>query len=103
LRLSDYRKEDKLLETLRKYRLKIAGTCFGISVVFLILEVTHLLPPIVYKVGIVVFTSIYVMLIVSSRIEAKARWKLTPKKLLGVNEPCPCGSGKKYKKCCIPR
>ena len=24
--------------------------------------------------------------------------RLTPK--VGANEPCPCGSGKKYKKCC---
>ncbi|WP_420810705.1 SEC-C metal-binding domain-containing protein [Desulfovibrio ferrophilus] len=23
----------------------------------------------------------------------------TPK--IGRNEPCPCGSGKKYKKCCM--
>lgn len=22
---------------------------------------------------------------------------------VGVNAPCPCGSGKKYKKCCMPR
>ncbi len=22
---------------------------------------------------------------------------------VGRNEPCPCGSGKKYKKCCMPR
>lgn len=22
------------------------------------------------------------------------------KKKIGVNEPCPCGSGKKFKKCC---
>ncbi|MGN1105021.1 MAG: SEC-C metal-binding domain-containing protein [Huintestinicola sp.] len=22
------------------------------------------------------------------------------KKKIGRNEPCPCGSGKKYKKCC---
>lgn len=22
---------------------------------------------------------------------------------VGRNEPCPCGSGKKYKKCCLPR
>jgi uncharacterized protein YecA (UPF0149 family) len=21
---------------------------------------------------------------------------------VGRNEPCPCGSGKKYKKCCLP-
>jgi hypothetical protein len=25
----------------------------------------------------------------------------TPK--IGRNEPCPCGSGKKYKKCCGPK
>ena len=25
----------------------------------------------------------------------------TPK--VGRNDPCPCGSGKKYKKCCMPR
>ena len=23
------------------------------------------------------------------------------KKKIGRNEPCPCGSGKKYKKCCL--
>lgn len=23
-----------------------------------------------------------------------------PKPKIGRNEPCPCGSGKKYKKCC---
>ena len=23
------------------------------------------------------------------------------KKVVGRNDPCPCGSGKKYKKCCI--
>ena len=22
---------------------------------------------------------------------------------LGRNDPCPCGSGKKYKKCCLPK
>ena len=30
--------------------------------------------------------------------------KLSPRELLpkiGRNEPCPCGSGKKFKKCCI--
>jgi uncharacterized protein YecA (UPF0149 family) len=25
--------------------------------------------------------------------------RITPK--VGRNEPCPCGSGKKYKKCCL--
>ncbi|WP_238374901.1 SEC-C metal-binding domain-containing protein, partial [Aggregatibacter actinomycetemcomitans] len=24
-----------------------------------------------------------------------------PKRKVGRNDPCPCGSGKKYKKCCI--
>nr|WP_269431091.1 SEC-C metal-binding domain-containing protein [Photobacterium gaetbulicola] len=23
-----------------------------------------------------------------------------PSKVVGRNDPCPCGSGKKYKKCC---
>lgn len=27
--------------------------------------------------------------------------KLDKKTKIGRNEPCPCGSGKKYKKCCI--
>ncbi|MFN3486913.1 MAG: SEC-C metal-binding domain-containing protein, partial [Planctomycetota bacterium] len=22
---------------------------------------------------------------------------------IGRNQPCPCGSGKKYKKCCLPK
>lgn len=22
---------------------------------------------------------------------------------MGRNDPCPCGSGKKYKKCCLPK
>jgi len=26
-----------------------------------------------------------------------------PKDALGRNDPCPCGSGKKYKKCCLTR
>ncbi|WP_436231241.1 SEC-C metal-binding domain-containing protein [Caballeronia sp. LjRoot29] len=29
------------------------------------------------------------------RVAAKARAKV------GRNDPCPCGSGKKYKKCCL--
>ncbi|HPQ79810.1 MAG TPA: SEC-C metal-binding domain-containing protein [Candidatus Dojkabacteria bacterium] len=24
-------------------------------------------------------------------------------KKVGRNDPCPCGSGKKYKKCCYPK
>ena len=27
--------------------------------------------------------------------------KVGTKKKIGRNEPCPCGSGKKYKKCCL--
>jgi tetratricopeptide (TPR) repeat protein len=27
---------------------------------------------------------------------------LLPTKKVGRNEPCPCGSGKKFKKCCLP-
>lgn len=27
----------------------------------------------------------------------------TGKEKVGRNDPCPCGSGKKYKKCCMPR
>jgi hypothetical protein len=26
-----------------------------------------------------------------------------PKKKIGRNDPCPCGSGKKFKKCCIKK
>lgn len=26
-----------------------------------------------------------------------------PRPKIGVNAPCPCGSGKKYKKCCMPK
>jgi hypothetical protein len=28
---------------------------------------------------------------------------LKTKKKIGRNDPCPCGSGKKYKKCCLPK
>jgi len=27
-------------------------------------------------------------------------WDIKPIQLAGRNDPCPCGSGKKYKKCC---
>ncbi|MBI4585332.1 MAG: SEC-C domain-containing protein [Planctomycetes bacterium] len=26
--------------------------------------------------------------------------QLPPRQKIGRNDPCPCGSGKKYKKCC---
>ncbi|MEM7817143.1 MAG: SEC-C metal-binding domain-containing protein, partial [Candidatus Aenigmatarchaeota archaeon] len=32
--------------------------------------------------------------------EEKSSIQKTPFKKIGRNEPCPCGSGKKYKKCC---
>jgi uncharacterized protein YecA (UPF0149 family) len=31
--------------------------------------------------------------------EARTYTRASPK--IGRNEPCPCGSGKKYKKCCL--
>jgi len=35
-----------------------------------------------------------------TRAEAEHLKKEPPKGKVGVNDPCPCGSGKKYKKCC---
>ncbi|MBR6557347.1 MAG: SEC-C domain-containing protein [Clostridia bacterium] len=32
--------------------------------------------------------------------EKKAPAQPIRKQKIGVNDPCPCGSGKKYKKCC---
>jgi uncharacterized protein YecA (UPF0149 family) len=29
--------------------------------------------------------------------------EVSGRKKVGRNDPCPCGSGKKYKKCCIDR
>jgi uncharacterized protein YecA (UPF0149 family) len=29
--------------------------------------------------------------------------KPLPKQKAGRNDPCPCGSGKKYKKCCLDK
>ena len=29
--------------------------------------------------------------------------KLLKRKAAGANDPCPCGSGKKYKKCCLSK
>jgi len=33
--------------------------------------------------------------------EEKEKGVLLPETKIGRNEPCPCGSGKKYKKCCL--
>lgn len=37
----------------------------------------------------------------AQRVEAIAQ--LTSSKHVGRNDPCPCGSGKKYKKCCLDK
>lgn len=37
----------------------------------------------------------------SARLKDIARERLTNPKSLGRNSPCPCGSGKKYKRCCL--
>ncbi|MBD3220053.1 peptidase [bacterium] len=36
-----------------------------------------------------------------SRLQDIRRAMTAPKKEFGRNSPCPCGSGKKYKKCCL--
>jgi len=36
----------------------------------------------------------------TSRFAALRKPYKAPKKI-GRNDPCPCGSGKKYKKCCL--
>ena len=33
---------------------------------------------------------------------APVKSPVVKKDKVGVNDPCPCGSGKKYKKCCKP-
>jgi SEC-C motif-containing protein len=35
------------------------------------------------------------------KLESSQKKRLGPK--VGRNEPCPCGSGKKYKKCCLAK
>lgn len=37
------------------------------------------------------------------RREAARRATVQHARKVGRNEPCPCGSGKKYKRCCLPR
>jgi preprotein translocase subunit SecA len=36
---------------------------------------------------------------IQAAVLGKGSGRLSPK--VGRNEPCPCGSGKKYKKCCL--
>ena len=38
--------------------------------------------------------------IISNHLKSKRKSLETSKRKIGRNEPCPCGSGKKYKKCC---
>jgi len=35
------------------------------------------------------------------RLDRQKQQKETPKTIVGRNDPCPCGSGKKYKNCCM--
>jgi uncharacterized protein YecA (UPF0149 family) len=36
-------------------------------------------------------------------IEASETIRNEPRQHVGRNDPCPCGSGKKYKKCCLEK
>jgi uncharacterized protein YecA (UPF0149 family) len=38
--------------------------------------------------------------IINKRDENIVKFPTLQKSQVGRNEPCPCGSGKKYKKCC---
>jgi preprotein translocase subunit SecA len=35
------------------------------------------------------------------RLDRQKQQKASPKTVVGRNDPCPCGSGKKYKNCCM--
>jgi preprotein translocase subunit SecA len=50
-----------------------------------------------------VFESNFAKLVMSLKLEIQPPPKNFPSKKPGRNDPCPCGSGKKYKKCCWPR
>jgi hypothetical protein len=39
----------------------------------------------------------------SKKLQTKSINETRKKKKIGRNEPCPCGSGKKYKKCCLQK
>jgi preprotein translocase subunit SecA len=41
--------------------------------------------------------------IIKEPVKPKPVLHSPPKKKVGRNDPCPCGSGKKYKKCCWPK
>lgn len=38
-----------------------------------------------------------------SPVEIRKKEEVTKEKTVGRNDPCPCGSGKKYKKCCASK
>ena len=42
---------------------------------------------------------------IKSSSEGKRRFQplIRKGKKVGRNDPCPCGSGKKYKHCCLPK
>jgi len=42
---------------------------------------------------------------IQTNVDTKDKMGLKPstKTKPGRNDPCPCGSGKKYKKCCYPK
>src|SRR5713226_4378519 len=42
----------------------------------------------------------YLFLVQPARTEAEAPRPVRAGAKIGRNDPCPCGSGKKYKKCC---
>ena len=39
----------------------------------------------------------------ASKSQVKKQPVRTAAKKVGPNDPCPCGSGKKYKKCCMQK
>lgn len=38
-----------------------------------------------------------------SSVEVRRKEEITEEKTVGRNDPCPCGSGKKYKRCCASK
>jgi preprotein translocase subunit SecA len=50
-----------------------------------------------------IFESSFAKLIMSLKLEVQPPSQSFSSKKPGRNDPCPCGSGKKYKKCCWPK
>ena len=50
--------------------------------------------------GLGYFTDLYQILLGGSEIAQEKKNRGRTVKKVGRNDPCPCGSGKKYKKCC---